>query len=248
MLPFAAVVLGIGWRSDRWGMAILTAVPILLISMMTFILNDLHDRERDAVNHPTRPLPAGQVDERAAAIAFFVLLSFLLAFSYYYLEQKTQYTTFTLCIICVSYNSFVEFLPALKNFIVALASVLPLGLVAVYSPAPDDIILLAGCLFLFILGREILMDIRDLAGDGPTFAKMIGTGLALAISFSLQGGALLTLTIGAETALQMVAGLGATVLTVHTWRLIMTDNLDDGIRRMRWALAVCIPFLWPPAS
>ena len=52
------------------------ALPILPIATCTFILNDINDIERDAVNHPSRPLPSGTISVKYAA-AFYTALFIL---------------------------------------------------------------------------------------------------------------------------------------------------------------------------
>jgi geranylgeranylglycerol-phosphate geranylgeranyltransferase len=172
---------GDAWRSVR------TAAPIFLMALCTFILNSINDIERDQVNHPDRPIPSGAISLTSAAAIYFALFvavailiwdSVPVAFHYYYLGAF---------ILSINYNTVVNNLPALKNPYAAAGHALPVFLARAICGGDAMPLLLAPAVFLFTLGRETLMDVRDIPGDGATLVKTVSPRVAMSAAFALQG-------------------------------------------------------------
>lgn len=200
-IVFAPYVL----RGERIVIAAQKALPILLTCMCCFVLNDIYDLEKDRINHPHRPLPIGAISERGAMGIYFVLLTGTLLSIFAYISQE-QYYIYLLCLIVfTNYNHVVSDFPLIKNFYVATASALPILILrpSIFEVTIVDVVALA--MMLFILGREILMDVQDLTGDGKTLARNLGARLSVKLGFSSQIVAMFILAFNARGLMQWIA-------------------------------------------
>ena len=145
------------------------ALPLLFICMCTFVANDLDDLEKDQINHPDRPLPARQLTVEIAAVLYFLILAAALFSTRHFVTQGIAFWYYGLMTLSISYGYVVECLPSFKTVYVAIASSIPVLIVATTYPDEPQLRIAAGCVFLFILGREICGDILDRDGDAESF-------------------------------------------------------------------------------
>ena len=71
LIGFVGVFLPLLARTNQVWTSLGRASPLLFTCICTFIANDLDDVERDRVNHPERPLPAGELSRAVAGILYF---------------------------------------------------------------------------------------------------------------------------------------------------------------------------------
>lgn len=196
------------------------SLPIFTICMCTFILNDLNDIERDRINHPKRPLPSEAISPQGAAISYAVMfLSSLLSIAYF-TDPALHYLYFFVFLLAVNYNMTVNHFARLKMMHVAITISLGLILVGKLIRVDLDIRVLLTA-FLFILGRELLMDIQDIEGDSNTLAKQLHPRTATLVAFALQGLGVLTLFFAVTAAWEAVAAAVIAVLLfaiIWGWR------------------------------
>ncbi|HEX8450044.1 MAG TPA: UbiA family prenyltransferase [Allosphingosinicella sp.] len=214
------------------------AVPILTICMCTFILNDLNDMERDRVNHPERPLPSGAISPRDAAAAYAVIFTASLLSITFFIDQYLHYLYFMLLLLGVGYNVTVNHLARLKTIHVAITISLGLILVSRLIQLDLDMKVLATA-FLFILGRELLMDVQDAGGDGDTFAKRLQPRNATLVAFALQGLGVLTLFFAVTAAWEAVA---ASIIALLLFAIIWEWRKKE--RRRHLLLLMQVQMLW----
>jgi geranylgeranylglycerol-phosphate geranylgeranyltransferase len=169
LLGFAAIFFPLLVRTSDLRMSLGRAIPLLFICLCTFIANDLDDVERDRVNHPERPLPAGQLAPAVAGIMYFTSLFLALFSTKYYVTQGIAFWYYGLIAISISYGYVIECFPSLKAPYVAATSSVPILIIAGWYPDETRLYILAGSVFLVSLGREICMDITDRAGDALSF-------------------------------------------------------------------------------
>jgi geranylgeranylglycerol-phosphate geranylgeranyltransferase len=79
LLAYASVFVPVYWSSNNISYALDYSVPVLPICMCGYVINDLHDIEKDRQNHPARPLPSNQISQTWASVIYFVLLAISLA-------------------------------------------------------------------------------------------------------------------------------------------------------------------------
>jgi geranylgeranylglycerol-phosphate geranylgeranyltransferase len=186
LLCALAIFLPLLARTKNLVLSISEALPLLFICMCTFIANDLDDIERDRVNHPERPLPAGHLTAEFAAILFFISLGLALFSTRYFVPQEIAFWYYSLITLTISYRYVVGFLPSVKTVYTAIASSLPLLLIATSYPHEQKLRVAAASVFLFILAREICGDLQDRSGDAVSFMRRFSP-LSLALTaFILQ--------------------------------------------------------------
>ena len=161
--------------------AVLQTIPFILMISGEIILNDCCDVDKDRINKPHRPLVHYNVNIKIAAkLAFFIILfSVLLSFLIY----RTNIFRLALFLVVVAlltlYNHQNAIVPIIKTLVTALATVLSLLFAYSYSSLTSKEIFFLLAAFFYILGRELLMDIRDVKGDGnenyKTIAVILGS-------------------------------------------------------------------------
>ena len=212
--------------------AVARAMPFFLAAAGGFALNDCHDLVNDAVNKPYRAIPSGRLSRRSAFLISQILLwaSVLVAWS----QSNTIFEAliYAASIIgVVTYNLFVKHLTVSKTFLTSIISSLPLLYVVSVLDYPRSYLLLPFASGLFLLGREFLMDIRDVTGDSlagiRTVAAIFGDNwTALAAFFCLASGAGISLIL----ALQLSS----------KWSIYLS-----GITLLSTALLGCLWFVSP---
>lgn len=165
LITFASVLLG-GWLGIHriTEPLIFAALSAALITAGGNALNDLCGITEDRINKPHRPLPSGRLSSGIARIemGIFLIAGILLA-----LPLPTAALAIALIAIAclILYNTYLKRVPLIGNITVSALG----GLAFLYGGAAIQIIsapyLIAGFAFLFHLGRELLKDLEDSAGD-----------------------------------------------------------------------------------
>lgn len=211
IVAFLTVSIPIYTHTENLSLSFITAFPLVPISLCTFILNDLNDIERDRINHPARPLVSGLILPKTAAAAYLTLFALALATIHFAVDTERRYYYAAGFLLAINYNTVVDYVPKLKTLYVAMAATLPVILVLLtVSVDPGVNVLL--CIFLFVLGRETLMDVRDINGDTATLARSLGPLAATRIAFGLQAAALASILLVARSRLQVAAVIFALLL------------------------------------
>ena len=137
------------------------------------IINDYYDRNIDAINEPTRPIPSGTVKIREA-LAFMVILlglGFIFAsVQILWLVVATASLAVTAAYITVGKRSG---LPG--NFLVSACVAIPFiyGSIVATGTLELNVVLFASMAFLSNTGREITKGIVDIKGDNAEGIKTL---------------------------------------------------------------------------
>ena len=182
--------------------------------MCTFIANDLDDVERDQVNHPERPLPARKLTPTVAVILYFISLAAALFTTKHFIPPGIAFLYYALIALAISYGHIVESLPGLKTSYVAAASSIPVLIVATSYPGEARLYLVTASAFLFTMGRELCMDIRDRTGDAISITHRFRPKPLAIAAFSIQALGVLVLAVQARQAGDVIALLAITSLLV----------------------------------
>ena len=175
--------------------SILQTLPFIFMLAGEVALNDCCDIEKDMINKPQRPLVAGHISvDNAMRLSLFVIaIGLLLGILAYRTSTERIISFLTVTIILSCYNMKIPFVPLLKTVFTAIATIITLSFVYTYNEICTDQYFFLGAAFFFILGRELLMDIRDINGDSnnnyKTFAVIFGakrTGYIALICFILS--------------------------------------------------------------
>jgi geranylgeranylglycerol-phosphate geranylgeranyltransferase len=186
LLAALAIFLPILVRSRDLELSVGKSIPMLFIGICTFIANDLHDIEKDQVNHPDRPLPAHHLSSEVATILYFTSLGAALFLTRHFVDGEVAFWYFGLMTLSISYSYILDSLPSFKTVYVAAASSVPVLIVASFYPGEPRLILFAVTVFLFTLGREICGDILDRAGDTASFMHKFNPSSLAIVAFLLQ--------------------------------------------------------------
>lgn len=132
-------------------------------------LNDYSDREVDRINHPERPIPAGLVTPTGALVAGLMLFAPAIPWSLLLGWELLVVVLVNMALIS-SYESVFKREGFRGNLLISwlVASLFVFGGLAVYSgsgEALQRVLILAVLAFLATLGREVIKDIQDMAGD-----------------------------------------------------------------------------------
>jgi len=185
-LVFLSVFLPTFYQTHDLHFSLAHSTPVLTICMCGFVLNDLSDIEKDRENHPARPLPSNAIGEVTASVLYFSLLGISLIAIKLYVSGSDVYLYVLLLIALVNYNYVVFYLPLAKNIYVAVMGLIPIFILGSLLDNNQGVGLVAPSLFLFLLGREVLLDVQDAGGDKGTLAKAIGLRSAENIAFALK--------------------------------------------------------------
>ena len=190
-----AAVVAVGWAGVQaipWTI-LLAAGAAALFTAGGNALNDYFDRDTDAVNHPDRPIPRGEMsaDEALRFAALTFALSLALASLVGLLAVGIVVVNF---VVMVAYEKTLKARGAGGNLLIAylVGSLFVFGGAAAYRgdlAALDRTLVLGLLAALTTAGREVAKDIEDLAGDADrvTLPRRIGVRGAGAIAAAAFG-------------------------------------------------------------
>lgn len=237
LLAFLAIFLPLWVRTGSTAQSLSRAVPLLFSFMCTFIANDLDDVEKDRVNHPDRPLPAGQITPVLATILYFTCLALALFSIRYYVAPDVAFLYYALIALLISYGYIVDWLPSIKTLYVATVTTIPVLIVATFYPDQTRLYWVAVAAFFLVIGREICMDIRDRPGDPVSFMHRFRPAPLAAFAYFLELVGLLLLASQAGRAGNIVALLIMTALLAQSallWFKFSRYRLAIILMKLQW--------------
>lgn len=244
IIGFLALFIPIYARTNDLKVSLGLSIPLLFIYMCTFIANDLDDFERDQLNHPERPLPSGHIHPSIAAVLYFICLASSLFLTRHFVDQRIAFWYYALVTLSISYSYVVECLPSIKAPYVAAAISIPIFIVAVSYPDERRLYLVAVAGFLFVLGRELCMDIEDRTGDVVSLIHRIRPMPLAIMAFVAQTFGLTLLLVQIRRSIDVfVAVLMALVLVISGLYWFGLNNHKVTIRLIKLQLFIGIYFL-----
>lgn len=161
--------------------SVLQTIPFIIMIAGEIALNDCCDIEKDRISKPQRPLVNSNINIRYATIISIcvIVISLLLSFIFY-VRKASRILCFCIVTLILSfYNVKSSVIPLIKTIITAVATVVTLSFVYTYFNSDLNQYFFLGATFFFILGRELLMDIRDINGDISYDYKTIAVVMGL---------------------------------------------------------------------
>lgn len=167
------------------------SLPFFLTAVGGFALNDFYDVGKDKVNKPYRAIPSGKLSARLVLAVSLIFLFAAVVLSIILSRTSTEFVLYALTLLGVStYNYFVKYLSISKTFLTSTISALPLLYSVLIFDYPTTYLLLPLATSAFILGREWLMDVRDIKGDSmggiTTIPMLIGRNQTAKLGFLFQ--------------------------------------------------------------
>ena len=175
-----------------------------LVTAAGNVINDWFDRDIDAINKPRRPIPSGGVSPRAALALYFVLLAAIAACVTTLPAPQGLWVAAWAALLHI-YSWRAKKIWLAGNILVAsvVSSAFLLGAYAA-GGIPAGVVP-ALFTFFFVLGRELVKDTEDLAGDRECGARTVpvvsGPGAALTAA------AVIFIALAASIPLPYISGI-----------------------------------------
>lgn len=168
--------------------SILISIPFVLAAMGSFALNDYYDYDKDKINKPDRILPLGLI-KKTSAQKIGIIISALSFFTAIFAAKNgwelAMYWTTTL--LALFYNRFIKEISPIKAFYTAAVLAIPFNYSILRWGNVDNIWLYSFGVFLYVAGKEIMMDVYDCEGDKvngmKTISILLGKKASVIISF-----------------------------------------------------------------
>ncbi len=171
---------------------------VFLISAGGNVINDYYDREVDKINHPNRPIPAGEISASTAVVYSAALFGAGILFSYFISTCTLLIASYAVFLLLLYESSLKQ-----EGFAGNVAVSILVGMLFVFGGVIFGklalMVLFALMAFFTNLAREIIKDIEDMSGDinRKTLPKKIGSlkSSKLALTFLILGIALSPLPV-----------------------------------------------------
>ncbi|MGJ5814448.1 UbiA prenyltransferase family protein [Paludibaculum fermentans] len=191
------------------------SAAMALITMAGFIANDVFDRHKDRLGGVVRPIAAGIIPPMTAVV-FASLLFCVAEFIGGVSSQAARVLHLTVALLII-YSPFAHRYTKWKGFYTALLCCLPIAYASAATNLAIDVRLYI-VLVLFVLGREILIDVRqleyDLRASFFTLSGLLGARAAQIIASLLMLIAAICLVFLSSTSPGRFAALLCLALTV----------------------------------
>jgi geranylgeranylglycerol-phosphate geranylgeranyltransferase len=184
------VFLPLYWAGVSIIESLYSSIPFFCAAAGGFAINDYYDLPKDRINKPYRAIPSGKIKPRLALSFGVTLIVAGTLISVSVSHSRFQLFLYLISIVGVGlYNLVVKYLSLSKTVLTAAISVLPILYVTTTLSYPSIYLLIPMAGVFFLLGRELLMDIRDINGDRlshmKTLPMVIGSRATARIAFFL---------------------------------------------------------------
>jgi len=149
----------------NWKYILFAVIVAFLITCGGNVLNDYVDSEIDKVNHPTRPIPSGQISPRSARSASIAFFGVAIALSILALHLISIIIAVIATILLSMYEIRIKRFGLSKNLTISLLVGLLFVFGGVSVNAGSKMLILFLLAFLAIFSREIIKDVEDFSGD-----------------------------------------------------------------------------------
>ena len=249
-LAVSALVILAGWAAAGGGPPGWTCAWAMLAGALVAaagnVLNDYFDAEIDSINKPRRPIPSGRMTRGeshryALSLAAASIVAAALAGAPMLVVVGIWHA------ILYAYNARLKARFLLGNIAVAVVCSSGFFAGAWLAGKPSLAWVPAGLAFLLLMGREIVKDVEDLAGDracgATTLARRLGARRALAVAL---GFFVLFVALGPSPYWLRIVGPGYLLvffgamlpLLVCATLLMFRDSSPHNLVRVSWILKI----------
>ena len=167
--------------------ALLCGLPFAITAMAGFALNDCVDYRKDAISKPHRAIPNGMISHLSAYRVVIVLFATSFLTSIAAASTQLEFVIYLLTMFgVIFYNIVVKHVAALKTILAALICVMPIVFVGIFTENSIVAVPVAAFAMIYVIGREIRMDILDCEGDRAdgirTLPIILGERIAIILS------------------------------------------------------------------
>lgn len=225
-------------HSVIWDM--LRILPLIFTTMVGFILNDISDKEKDVLARKNRPIAKDSLSvssaRKAATILAFVAVALELSYADYVSSEILILTLFGVSV----YSFLSRKIPLIKGFLTATFSCAPFVYGAHIASMSLPLGTYIAC-YLFILGRELLLDIRDIKSDRAfklrTMAVYLSDSLGKLLAWSLMFSGLVLILARLDNSVAiLLAYSGLLVLIVCVVGSVRNQQRSIGLTKVVFVL------------
>lgn len=161
------------WQNIAYGF-----ITGFMLTAASMGINDYYDREIDAVNEPSRPIPSGLIKPKEALV-FASALTIIGFASGYLTSILCLFIAIIAWIIFITYTTVGKRSGLPGNFLVSACVAIPFiyGSVAISGEVKLNVLIFASMAFLSNTGREITKGILDVQGDKMRNVKTLAVRL-----------------------------------------------------------------------
>lgn len=213
----------------------LRALPIVLVTMAGFVLNDIYDREKDRMRFRDKPISTGKLPVNMMKLSGVIALFSSIVIEMFF--RSTLSLSVIIVTICgvILYSPVAHRAPIVKGLYTSMLCCAPFLYGATISghsfPFRTYVIL---C--IFVTGRELFLDYRhlreDLAFGIRTAAAYLGGQWSKALSWGLMWVGVVLLAMFANTSLGKLWGI-ATILALSLCTLVARESEESASRVTR---------------
>lgn len=208
-------------------------------------MNDLGDRVKDRIAGRARPIAQGLVPAGCARLVAILLMLGAGAIDWHLGCRPSHVVLLIVLTGVAAYTPLAHVVPVAKGAMTALLCLAPLS----YGAAVTNAAFPMGTyvtLVVFVLGRELLLDVRDMSGDRAyglkTLPCYIGPTNSIAVAFVLMGAAgaaALFVVVGSGGRFLSALALAAVTVSCACWaRSSATSILVSRIALLLGGLAI----------
>ncbi|MEX2117384.1 MAG: geranylgeranylglycerol-phosphate geranylgeranyltransferase [Bacteroidota bacterium] len=232
-----------------------SGVPLLSIAIAGLVagfiggaanaINDYYDVAIDRVNRPNRPLPRGAVNPRVA-IVLWITLSLVGISLNLFLNSSAFWIAVAAVVALFAYSARLKRTVLIGNIVVAAMTGMAFVYGAVVAEAPEKALFPFLFAFLINLGREILKDIEDMAGDqrdgAVTLPLKHGPPAALAIAtvvfVALIAATIVPFTVGVYGSTYLIVVSVVNILLCYVMVSMWTSREAKNLGRLNSILKI----------
>jgi geranylgeranylglycerol-phosphate geranylgeranyltransferase len=149
------------------------------------ILNDFFDVEVDRINKPQRPIPSGKISKTNALLISILLMILGLVLSFFISLEAIILALIAITLLTL-YNSYLKRKGSFfGNLSVSITGALPLIYGGLAVGRIEGTLFPATFAFMTHLGREVIKDMEDVAGDRTVKSRSIPVRFGLRISYRI---------------------------------------------------------------
>ncbi len=210
----AFAVFSLAYALDSGPLLIILAHGLVL-AMITgagFAANDVFDIQKDRRAGRNRPIAMGQISSSFVRVFAGASIAFALSLSYILGGIDTARVAFVASALVLIYSPLATRFPRWKGAVTAVLCLTPIAYAEAMTAAtvPSFFYLIT---FGFILGREVLLDVKDAAGDHRsgmnTLPIVLGLSSARRLAWALMYVTAIATLLLSKTPLSAMAALGA---------------------------------------
>lgn len=241
-------------NTTRFFLSLVKSLPLTLIAMAGFALNNYVDAEKDLINRPNRAIPSGIISKRFAMFLC-VFLYGVSAITLFVFSQSLFET-----LVCVAagvgtiiYSLYAKQIGYVKTLITGLLTITPFLIVFYYYNPKINELLFIFAVVLSTIGKELLMDVRDISGDASvgqfTVATLLGEDITQILSMCISGLAIVFYLLSYQFVIPLSLGLisvaiGILIVSYKIWFSGSEREHEFGIYLLWGVIAICsLPIL-----